>query len=84
MSGYHGLRWEDQEKIKEHLSGKGSGSGSGKKGSGSAEQKTTQLNHDFQVEYAKSGRSTCRKCYQLIEKVGPPGAWLCRPHAMHT
>jgi poly [ADP-ribose] polymerase len=68
VSGYHGLRWEDQEKIKEHLSGKGSGSGSGKKGSGSAEQKTTQLNHDFQVEYAKSGRSTCRKCYQLIEK----------------
>ncbi|KAG1667338.1 Poly [ADP-ribose] polymerase 1 [Nymphon striatum] len=51
------LRWEDQEKIKS------------KAGSGSS-SKTEESNNldDFKVEYAKSGKSTCRSCESAIPK----------------
>ena len=72
VGGFHGLRWEDQEKIKESISGKGNGK-SGKKGSGSSSTaKSIEQNNDFQVEYAKSNRSTCRKCFHQIDKVSCP------------
>jgi len=57
---YHGLRWEDQEKIKQEIEGGGSASSNGK---GKAEE-----SDEFNTEYAKSGASRCRACEEKIPK----------------
>ncbi|KAJ8274754.1 hypothetical protein COCON_G00093790 [Conger conger] len=65
ISGFSGLRWEDQEKVKKAIeSGGATGGKSGQKG-GAKGEKTL---NDFAVEYAKSNRSTCKGCEQKIEK----------------
>ncbi|PVD25807.1 hypothetical protein C0Q70_13469 [Pomacea canaliculata] len=62
IHGYHSLRWEDQEKIKEKI---GAGSGSVARSSGAGEGNKLA---DYTVEYAKSNRSTCRGCDEKIAK----------------
>ncbi|KAK7104156.1 poly [ADP-ribose] polymerase 1-like [Littorina saxatilis] len=57
IHGFHSLRWEDQQKVKENLGGAGA--------SGDADP---DYYKDFTVEYAKSSRSTCRGCESKIEK----------------
>ncbi|KAG8183478.1 hypothetical protein JTE90_001045 [Oedothorax gibbosus] len=55
IANFSNLRWEDQEKIKNHI---GSKNGS----------KSSEENSEFSVEYAKSARSTCRGCGEKILK----------------
>lgn len=64
------MRWEDQQKIKDEIAGKGDGSGSkkGQSDDASGEPKLHMLS-DFAVEYAKSSRSKCKACDEKIEKV---------------
>ncbi|XP_053378443.1 poly [ADP-ribose] polymerase 1-like [Mercenaria mercenaria] len=59
--GYDSLRWEDQQKIKEKIAGAGGGDGGDGEGS-------TSTGKDFNTEYAKSGKSTCRGCEDKIAK----------------
>lgn len=66
IEGMDGLRWEDQQKIKDQISGKGS-AGDAKKSSDSGEEKIHMLS-DFAVEYAKSNRSKCKACDEKIVK----------------
>ncbi|KAL5008564.1 hypothetical protein ScPMuIL_014145 [Solemya velum] len=61
IHGYDALRWEDQQKIKEHIGGGGGGDSGGNAIPGSGV-------NDFTTEYAKSGRSTCRGCEDKISK----------------
>ena len=71
VSGFGILRWEDQERVKNKIVGTDStdsstptaGKGKGKKGS------AVITRADLQVEYAKSGRSTCKHCLSKIEQV---------------
>lgn len=60
IHGFEALRWEDQEKIKEALSGGGKAGAKGDAGS--------EGYQDFSTEYAKSNRSTCRGCDSKIDK----------------
>lgn len=78
VAGFHSLRWEDQKRIEGALSsGSGTSGGGGvkKKGKGKSEgamaqpTPTLEKRDDLMVEYARSGRSKCRKCYDLIEQV---------------
>ncbi|KAK7474692.1 hypothetical protein BaRGS_00034057 [Batillaria attramentaria] len=63
IHGFHSLRWDDQEKIKEKIGGGGAGGGDGgESSSGPA------MYPDFTAEYAKSNRSTCRGCNEKIDK----------------
>ncbi|XP_030051590.1 poly [ADP-ribose] polymerase 1 isoform X2 [Microcaecilia unicolor] len=66
VDGFPELRWEDQEKIKKAIDNGGASAepGGGRKGGGKA-QKTVA---GFAVEYARSNRSTCKGCFQKIEK----------------
>ena len=86
MGGFHSLRWDDQKRIEGVLSGgsgtSGGGGGAKKKGAGKVQSEgavalptpTLEIRDDLRVEYAKSGRSKCRKCYNLIGQV------CCAPH----
>ncbi|KAJ9595723.1 hypothetical protein L9F63_013086 [Diploptera punctata] len=75
ISHFDSLRWEDQEKIKAKIEnavgggdvvdGKGKGKGKGKGNKRSADVANLK---DFTVEYAKSNRSMCRGCNQMIMK----------------
>ncbi|KAJ8308841.1 hypothetical protein KUTeg_013715 [Tegillarca granosa] len=65
IHGYEGLRWEDQQKIKESVEG-GGGGGSG--GGGDSGGGSSGNYNDFTTEYAKSGKSTCRGCEDKIPK----------------
>ncbi|PIK48908.1 putative poly [Apostichopus japonicus] len=69
IGGVDGLRWEDQQKIKDKISGKDDATSSkkGKKEDGSGEPKIHMLS-DFAVEYAKSNRSKCKACDEKIVK----------------
>ncbi|KAH9512499.1 Poly [ADP-ribose] polymerase 1, partial [Bulinus truncatus] len=58
---FHGLRWEDQNKIKNKIGG-GSGAAS------AASSATANDTDEFATEYAKSGRSQCRGCETFIPK----------------
>ncbi|XP_046355890.2 poly [ADP-ribose] polymerase 1-like [Haliotis rufescens] len=60
IHGFHSLRWEDQQKIKDKVGG----------GAGDAGDNVVPGSgyNDFTTEYAKSGRSTCRGCDSKIEK----------------
>ena len=60
IEGFEALRWDDQQKIKKWLQ--------------SSEgiddvKKSAPIRHNFEVEHAKSGRSTCRACLSQIDKV---------------
>ncbi|WAR18522.1 PARP1-like protein [Mya arenaria] len=59
--GYDGLRWEDQQKIKEQLGGEGGAAGD----AGTSGIPVS----DFTTEYAKSGAAKCRGCEDKIAKV---------------
>ena len=67
VAGFHALRWEDQEKIKNNIS-EDVKSGGKKKG-GPSSGAEVQMKENLQVEYAKSNRSTCRLCKEKIDKV---------------
>ncbi|XP_052769011.1 poly [ADP-ribose] polymerase 1-like [Mya arenaria] len=58
--GYDGLRWEDQQKIKEQLGGEGGAAGD----AGTSGIPVS----DFTTEYAKSGAAKCRGCEDKIAK----------------
>ncbi|KAK8406811.1 hypothetical protein O3P69_007397 [Scylla paramamosain] len=74
IAHFDSLRWEDQQKIKAKVESGGgggapastgsSGGKKGKKGKGAGNQ---GLN-DYTIEYAKSGRATCRGCENKILK----------------
>ena len=72
VSGFGSLRWEDQERIRKRIPGQEGGdttdgpSPSGKK---KGKSKRTITRSDLTVEYAKSGKSTCRGCNSQIPKV---------------
>lgn len=60
IEGFEALRWDDQQKIKKYL----------QRSEGSEDaKKFAPTRHNFEVEYAKSGRSTCRACLSQIDKV---------------
>ena len=61
IAGFDGLRWDDQEKIKQHFSGDASVSLS------TVDEVDAQLS-EFQVDYAKSNRSKCKRCEEKINK----------------
>ena len=56
------MRWDDQEKIKEKVGGRGGGKSSEPAAASSGAD-------DLMVEYAKSNRSKCKKCKDQIDKV---------------
>ncbi|KAK2177762.1 hypothetical protein NP493_581g01048 [Ridgeia piscesae] len=56
IHGFESLRWEDQKKIKDKMT------------DGSSVASGAAIKKDFNVEYAKSGRSTCRGCEEKIAK----------------
>ncbi|KAL8613750.1 hypothetical protein ACOMHN_029607 [Nucella lapillus] len=58
--GFHTLRWDDQQKIKEKIAA-ASEDGGDVKG-------MVNVYNDYCAEYAKSSRSTCRGCEQKILK----------------
>uniref|UniRef100_A0ABM0LXA4 NAD(+) ADP-ribosyltransferase n=1 Tax=Saccoglossus kowalevskii TaxID=10224 RepID=A0ABM0LXA4_SACKO len=61
--GYDGLRWTDQEKIRNKIAGDETKE--------SVEDKVVSketTTSDFSMEYAKSNRSTCRACKEKIAK----------------
>ncbi|XP_070578606.1 poly [ADP-ribose] polymerase 1-like [Ptychodera flava] len=63
IAGFDGLRWNDQEKIKNKIGGDTSGE--------TLEDKVVarkSVIKDFSVEYAKSDRSKCRVCNEKIAK----------------
>merc|ERR1712226_277081 len=56
---YEGLRWDDQEKIKENIGGSDITDG----------PKHRSLKYsDYSIEYAKSAQAKCRQCEVKIEK----------------
>ena len=61
IAGFGSLRWDDQEKIKQHFSLDASESQTNDDDLGS------QL-EDYQVDYAKSNRSKCKGCDNKIDK----------------
>ncbi|XP_041351454.1 poly [ADP-ribose] polymerase 1-like [Gigantopelta aegis] len=61
IHGFHSLRWEDQQKIKDKVAGSGGGGGDTDVIDGAGA-------NDFKIEYAKSNRSTCRGCDLKIDK----------------
>ncbi|KAJ3045123.1 Poly [ADP-ribose] polymerase 1 [Rhizophlyctis rosea] len=63
IHGFHDLRWEDQESLREKVSGGGAGGGGG-----SSKAKPKKANPDgLQCDYAKSSRSSCRGCDEKIQ-----------------
>lgn len=85
VGGFHSLRWDDQKRIESVLAGEGGGTSGGAMASGGGGTKkkvkgksestvalappTLETRDDLKVEYARSGRSKCRKCFDLIEQV---------------
>ncbi|CAL1292484.1 unnamed protein product [Larinioides sclopetarius] len=67
IANFDNLRWEDQEKIKKKLAGGGGDDEDDGNGAGSSTGGSSK-NSDFSVEYAKSGKSTCRGCGEKIPK----------------
>ena len=67
IDGFETLRWDDQQKIKERLQGS-EGTETGETSSGK-KKAPSLIRSDLQVEYAKSGKSSCRACLSHIEKV---------------
>ena len=70
VGGVGGLRWDDQQKLRSVIE-KGKPTSNGIAG---AEDMVDgplpgQPTTNFTVEVASSGRSTCRKCLEKIEKV---------------
>ncbi|XP_067939303.1 poly [ADP-ribose] polymerase 1-like [Watersipora subatra] len=65
FAGFDSLRWEDQEKINSKISGGGGASSSSKSKKGATAQDEYS---NFSAEYAKSGKSKCRGCEDLISK----------------
>ena len=63
IAGFDCLRWEDQEKIKQHFSGSSAVSSA----PASVDEVDAQLS-DYQVDYAKSNRSKCKVCEDKISK----------------
>ena len=63
---FHNLRWEDQEKVRTQVEREPSAAATAKKRKGSLVSKSLQ---DFMIQYALSGKSTCKKCGEKIEKV---------------
>jgi hypothetical protein len=69
IKGFDMLRWDDQNKIKEKL-GLTASTITTTDDEENEDKTTTSITIDqFQVEYAKSNRSKCRKCDKKIEKV---------------
>ncbi|PSN54639.1 Poly [ADP-ribose] polymerase [Blattella germanica] len=72
ISHFESLRWEDQEKIKAKIESGGVGGDvvdGGGKGKGKKRGATNNVAlKDFTVQYAKSGRSTCKGCEEKILK----------------
>ncbi|XP_055949557.1 poly [ADP-ribose] polymerase 1-like [Argiope bruennichi] len=68
IANFDNLRWEDQEKIKKKLAGGGDVDGSGDSTAAGSSTGGSSKNSDFSVEYAKSGKSTCRGCGEKIPK----------------
>ncbi|XP_006871190.1 PREDICTED: poly [ADP-ribose] polymerase 1-like [Chrysochloris asiatica] len=64
VDGFSELRWDDQQKVKKTALA-GGVAGKGQDGSASKIERTLS---DFAVEYAKSNRSTCKGCWEKIEK----------------
>ena len=65
IDGIANLRWEDQEKIKANFGASDSAS------SATASSKGDEIDGslaDYQVEYAKSSRSTCKVCDNKLQK----------------
>lgn len=71
VSGFGSLRWEDQQRLKDKMAGvESTDSGPTPSGSKGKKRKATTITRgDLQVEYAKSGRSTCKGCLSKIEQV---------------
>ena len=67
IDGFETLRWDDQQKIREKLQGTES-TDVGEAPTGKKKAPTV-VRSDLQVEYAKSGKSSCRACLSHIEKV---------------
>ena len=61
IAGFGGLRWDDQEKIKQNVSGEASAS------LANVDEENSDL-ADYQVDYAKSNRSKCKACENKISK----------------
>merc|ERR1712010_43944 len=68
IEGFHELRPDDQKKLKAKIGDSDgvSDSKSGTKSASKSGSKTTLKN--FCIQYAKSGKSKCRKCENCIEK----------------
>ena len=62
VSGFDSLRWDDQEKIRDKLSGESSQAG------GTIQVDGPAQDNSLGVEYAKSNRSSCKSCEDKIEK----------------
>lgn len=65
IAGFGNLRWEDQEKVKQHFSG--SHSSTPAIAVGATVDDSREL-CDYQVDYAKSNRSKCKVCENSISK----------------
>ncbi|XP_065057508.1 poly [ADP-ribose] polymerase 1-like [Rhopilema esculentum] len=66
IEGIGNLRWEDQEKIKSNF-----GASDSAPSASAASSKADEIDGslaDYQVEYAKSSRSTCKVCDNKIQK----------------
>lgn len=69
VGGFDGLRWDDQQTLKQRIAGGGGAVG------GSVEAPTGKMadkvhvRADLEVEYAKSGRAKCRGCFESIAQV---------------
>jgi hypothetical protein len=62
IKGFDGLRWDDQQKIKNKL-----GMGDSKVAGESSGEATAD---NFSIDYSKSSRSKCKKCDLKIDIVG--------------
>ena len=66
--GFPGLRWDDQQRIKDSISGKTTAAPL-KSGNPDAESDSKVALDQFVVGYANSGRAKCRACGEKIAEV---------------
>lgn len=72
IENFESLKWDDQEKIKEKLKSLESSGTDNQKGTTKSKKATKRASSSgtgkslFSIEYAKSGRSTCRGCGEKI------------------
>ncbi|XP_055614181.1 poly [ADP-ribose] polymerase [Uranotaenia lowii] len=75
VAHFEGLRYEDQERIRKKIAALGSGVvEAAPKGKGKGKKRTAEQSmalKDFGIEYASSGRATCRGCEIKILKDEP-------------